>query len=125
MKRTKIIYWLTTGLFAGFMAFTAIPDIILVPGAVEYITHLGYPMYFIVFIGVAKLLGSIGILVPSFKKIKEWAYAGLFFDLIAAGYSNIIIDGVNGGIVFISAITLLGVFSYVYNEKYQAARNAA
>jgi hypothetical protein len=41
---------------------------------------LGYPIYFIQFISVAKLIGVIVILVPGSGRIKDWAYAGLFFD---------------------------------------------
>lgn len=117
MKKTKIIYWTTTLLFAGFMAFSAVPDILLSPDAVQFITHLGYPEYFIVFIGVAKLLGSAAILVPMFKKIKEWAYAGLFFDLIAAVYSLIYMDGFNAGMLVMAIVFAIAITSYVYNEK--------
>lgn len=117
MKKTKIIYWTTTLLFAGFMAFSAVPDILLSPDAVQFITHLGYPEYFIVFIGVAKLLGSAAILVPMYKKIKEWAYAGLFFDLIAAVYSLIYVDGFNAGMLVMVIVFAIAITSYVYNEK--------
>ncbi len=78
MKKTKTIYWIFTGLFAGIMMLSAIPDIIKVPDAVQMVsTHLGYPVYFLPFIGVAKLLGAIAILIPGYPRIKEWAYAGL------------------------------------------------
>lgn len=117
MKRIKIIYWSTTILFAAFMTFSAIPDIMIIEEAKIYITHLGYPVYFIPFIGVAKLLGSIAILVPSFKKIKEWAYAGLFFDLIAAVYSNAVVDGVQAGFLLMIPVFGIAICSYVYNEK--------
>ncbi|MES2332747.1 MAG: DoxX family protein [Bacteroidota bacterium] len=92
--KTKTWYWIVTGIFAAFMLFTAIPDIMVAPDAVTFITALGYPVYFVAFIGVAKLLGVIGILVPSFKRIKEWAYSGLFFDLVGATYSVIAKYGV-------------------------------
>lgn len=87
MKKTKIIYWIITGLFAGFMIFSAIQDVIVTPGAIKFMTDLDYPIYFIPFIGVAKVLGGIAILIPGFPRIKEWAYAGLMFDLIGAMYS--------------------------------------
>lgn len=77
-KNLNLWYWIVTGLFAAFMAFTAIPDIMMSPDAVNMITGLGYPDYFIPFIGVAKLLGAIAILIPNFDRVKEWAYAGLF-----------------------------------------------
>jgi hypothetical protein len=88
MKKTKIFYWVFTGLFAAMMLGSAIPDIILDPIAVKGMHEdLGYPVYFIPFIGVAKVLGVIAILTPGFRTIKEWAYAGLIFDLIGATYS--------------------------------------
>jgi len=93
MKKTNILYWSITGLFAAFMAFTSIPDILMVPEAVTYMNHLGYPNYFLPFIGIAKVIGSIVVLIPGFPRIKEWAYAGLAFDLIGATYSVVAVDG--------------------------------
>jgi hypothetical protein len=118
MKKTRIIYWTLTILFAGFMAFTAIPDIMLVPDAVKFMTHLGYPNYFTHFIGVAKLLGSIAILIPGFRLIKEWAYAGLFFDLIGATFSNAMVDGVSMPMIITMVLLFgVGIGSYLYNRK--------
>ncbi len=117
MKKTKIIYWTCTILFAGFMIFSAIPDILMVDDAITFITGLGYPVYFIPFIGVAKLLGSIAILIPSFHRIKEWAYAGLFFDLIGAVYSNIMTSGFDPGMLGMLPIFGVAIASYVYNRK--------
>ncbi len=117
MKKDKIIYWTTTGLFAAFMTFTAIPDILKTTETVEFMKQLGYPDYFIPFIGVAKLLGSIAILIPQFKKIKEWAYAGLAFDLIGAMYSVIAVHGFDPGMTFMIPIFALMITSYIYNNK--------
>jgi len=94
MKKVKIFYWIITGLFAAFMFFTAIPDVLMQPEAVTFITALGYPDYFVRFIGIAKVLGVIAILIPGFPRIKEWAYAGLFFDLFGAVYSMIAMNGI-------------------------------
>lgn len=40
---------------------------------------IGYPLYFLYIIGVWKILGVMAILIPQFKLVKEWAYAGFFF----------------------------------------------
>jgi DoxX-like family len=117
MKSTKIIYWTTTILFAGFMIFSAIPNIAQSEEAVTFITNLGYPKYFIPFIGVAKLIGSLAILTPQFKKIKEWAYAGLFFDLIAAVYSIIQVTGFEKSMFVMVIIFAIAITSYIYNGK--------
>jgi AhpD family alkylhydroperoxidase len=52
-----------------------------VPQVVEGVTHLGFPLHFVTLLGVWKVLGGIAVLVPGFALVKEWAYAGMFFDL--------------------------------------------
>jgi len=118
VKKTKIIYWSATILFAGFMLMSGISDILLEEETVQFITKLGYPVYFISFIGFAKTLGSIAILIPGFKKIKEWAYAGLIFDLIGATYSNLMVHGFDPGMLFMALIFGVAITSYIYNQKY-------
>ena len=89
MKRVNIFYWVITGLFAAFMFMGAVQDAMNNPDAVKMISHdLGYPAYLVPFLGVAKILGCMAILVPGFPRLKEWAYAGLFFDLTGAAYST-------------------------------------
>lgn len=117
MKKIKIIYWIVTVLFAAFMFFTAIPDVLMAPGAIAFMDHLGYPNYFTPFIGVAKVLGCIAILVPGFPRIKEWAYAGLAFDLIGATYSAISSDGFHPSVSFMLLPVLLFCRSYFYYHK--------
>ena len=89
MKKTKIFYWIFTSLFAFIMLGSAVPDIFSHPVAIEGFKEMGYPAYLLPFIGIAKLLGVVAILVPGFPRIKEWAYAGLVIDLVGATYSII------------------------------------
>jgi hypothetical protein len=124
MKRTKIIYWTTTILFAGFMLLTSIEYVMLSPETTDFITKLGYPAYIIPFLGIAKIAGSIAIVIPSFKKIKEWGYAGLFFDLIGATYSLIKVYGINPSMSFMLIIAGVGVASYIYNDKHYGIKIA-
>lgn len=86
MKKTKVFYWIFTGLFAAMMLGSAIPDILVLPMAVTGFGDIGMPASLVPFLGWAKLLGVIAILVPGFPRLKEWAYAGLIFDLIGATY---------------------------------------
>ncbi|HKR07206.1 MAG TPA: DoxX family protein [Bacteroidia bacterium] len=122
MKKTKIFYWIVTGLFSGFMLFSAIPDILVVPDAVTFMTNLGYPKYIIPFLGIAKLLGIIAILIPGFPRIKEWAYAGLFFDLAGATYSVISSGGLNPSIVFMFLPIVFLFLSYFLYHKLLKAK---
>lgn len=118
MKKTKIFYWIFTGLFAFVMLGSAIPDIFSSPVAVEGIHKgLGYPLYFIPFIGTAKLLGVIAILVPRFPRLKEWAYAGLTFDLLGATYSIIAAGQPAGAWSFMILPLALAACSYIFYHK--------
>ncbi len=89
MKKTNIAYWIFTSLFAFMMLGSAIPDIFSAQIAVEGFRQIGYPAYLLPFLGIAKALGVIAILVPGHPRIKEWAYAGLVIDLAGATYSLI------------------------------------
>jgi len=89
MKNSKSLYWIVTGLMAAFMLMASIPDVLRASQAVSIFGHLGYPTYLLPFLGTAKILGVIAVLVPSFRKLEEWAYAGLVFDLTGALYSHL------------------------------------
>jgi DoxX-like family len=118
MKKIKILYWVFTGLFAIMMFGSAIPDVFSYEIAVKGMHEdLGYPLYFIPFIGVAKVLGVVALLLPGYPKIKEWAYAGLFFDLIGATYSIIANGGNAGQWGFMIMPIALGILSYLYYQK--------
>ncbi|MGP8216949.1 MAG: DoxX family protein [Bacteroidia bacterium] len=122
MKATNITYWVSTVLFALFIIGTSIPDVISNPDAIKIVTtHLGYPAYFIPFIGVAKILGGIALLIPGFPRIKEWAYAGLTFDLIAATYSSIAVGdpAKNWCFMFIFFVVLFTSY-FFYHKRLKA-----
>lgn len=122
MKKVKIWYWIVTILFCGFMISSSIPDIMVVPDAVKMISNdLGYPKYIIPFLGVAKLLGVTAILIPGLNRIKEWAYAGLFFDLVGATYSATAIGFQPPVLIMLLPIGALFV-SYFLWHKIKAAK---
>ena len=88
MKAKNIAYWTTTilvALFIGSGGLAQIAQFRANPHGVVPI--LGYPTYFFAILGFWKLLGAIAILVPRFPRLKEWAYAGIFFDLTGAAAS--------------------------------------
>ena len=118
-KTTNLLYWISTILFAGLMTFTAIPNIMNNAESKQLIhDFLGYPVYFIPFIGWAKLLGSITILIPGLYKLKEWAYAGLFFDLVSSVYSAIAASGTFDPMMLtLLAWVIPGIVSYALWSK--------
>ncbi|MHB8813157.1 MAG: DoxX family protein [Steroidobacteraceae bacterium] len=60
----------------------------------EQWAHLGYPPYLLYILGVWKFGGAAVILLPSFRRLKEWAYAGAIFDFSGAVASHVFVgDG--------------------------------
>ena len=118
-KTINILYWIFTILFAALMIFSAYGSILVNEDAKTLIhTQLGYPVYFIPFTGWAKLIGAIVILIPGLKTIKEWAYAGLFFDLIAVVYSSIALAGkIDPMMAFMLVWFVPGILSYIFWKK--------
>ena len=88
-KRNKIIYWVATIWLALGMASTGIVQFLKNKTEVELFHRLGYPEYFLILLGVLKLLGVIAVLIPKFPLLKEWAYAGFFFAMAGAIISQI------------------------------------
>jgi hypothetical protein len=83
------IGWTVTGLMAALMLLSAVPDVLRVDGAVTVFKHLGYPPYLLLLLGTAKILGVGAVLAPGVSTLKEWAFAGLTFDLTGALYSHL------------------------------------
>jgi len=98
-SRPKIIaYWLTTALVVFELAMGGIWDVLRVPQVRELIERLGYPPYFLVILGTWKLLGAVALVIPRFPRLKEWAYAGVLFDLtgaVASLFASGLIDAGN------------------------------
>ena len=84
MKWKSISYWVITGMVAFFIGSGGAAELARVPGNIEGLVQLGYPPYFATIIGFWKVLGAIAILVPGFPRLKEWAYAGIFFNMTGA-----------------------------------------
>jgi hypothetical protein len=125
-KTINTLYWIFTILFSALMLFSSWSSILVNDDSIKLIHDmLGYPVYFIPFTGWAKLIGVIVILIPGFGRIKEWAYAGLFLDLVAAVYSGIAVAKRFDPLM----LTLLfwfvpGILSYVYwHKKMKLASN--
>ena len=86
--------------------------------SIQVFTSLGYPSYIIPFLSIAKLLGLFIIFLPKFPRLKEWAYAGIAFDIIGAMYSIMAIGSPFTHILF-PLLALLFLFSsyFLYHKK--------
>lgn len=117
MKSTKIIFWATTGLLfltQGLMPiFTTNAD-----ETKEAMSHLGYPVYFVVMLAIFKLLGGLSLITPQIpSRIKEWAYTGLAIDFVAAFVSIMVVDGFGGGALFPVVALAILITSYLSYHK--------
>lgn len=80
---------LVTGLMVIVIVMSAVPDVLRVSDAIGVFRHLGYPSYLLPFLGTGKLLGIAVVLAPGVARLKEWAFAGLAFDVTGALHSHL------------------------------------
>ncbi len=88
-KTNKIIYCIATIILSLGMLSGGIAQLLKIQQNLDGIVHLGYPIYLMNLLGIWKILGVIVIIIPGFKLLKEWAYAGFFFAMTGAVISHI------------------------------------
>jgi uncharacterized membrane protein len=116
-RRDKIIYWIVTVLLSLGMLANGLAQIFHAKGFVDIVVHLGYPLYFLYIIGVWKLLGVTAILIPRFRLVKEWAYAGFFFAMSGAVFSHIALGDPMNDIAPSLVLLILVVLSWYFRPK--------
>src|SRR5262245_47534400 len=99
-----VIYWIATGIIATEAAIGGALDILHYAPYVAILQHLGYPQYFSMILGVWKIPAAVTVLVPRFPRLKEWAYAGMFFNMMGAVISHLATGD--------SAVMLIAPFSF-------------
>ena len=113
MKKATMGYWIATALVSLMMIGSALAYLSRTPMMMESFTTLGYPVsYFPMWLGIAKLLGVVVLLVPGVKILKEWAYAGFTFTFLAGIISHVTVGEAGKLIGPLLMLILLGV-SYV------------
>ncbi|NQY29238.1 MAG: DoxX family protein [Flavobacteriaceae bacterium] len=115
MKKDKIVYYGSTGLLTLLMLFSAGMYVFNHEVVKVMFTSFGYPTYIIYPLAIAKLLGVFAIWSPKFNTLKEWAYAGFFFDFVLAFFAHKMIgDGEEMGAIM---AFVLVVVSYVFSKR--------
>ncbi len=119
MRQLKVMgYWTTTAVVAGVLLFGGVMDLLHGPEVlvgqffIQTMHHLGYPLYLLSILGCWKLLGAIALLVPCFPRLKEWAYAGTFFNMTGAAASYAVV-GENVGTLILLILAVLTLASWV------------
>lgn len=117
MKKLTICYWICTGMLIPAVGAGSLLGIVPGEDSLKVFHALGYPDYIVPFISVAKLLGLIVIFIPGYPRLKEWAYAGVAFDIIGAVYSILAIGSPVTHVIF-PVLALLFLFaSYILYHK--------
>jgi len=111
-KRKAIWYWIVTVLLSFCIFSGGLAQALQLPDVIKGFKPLGYPTYFISLIGIWKMLGIIAILIPGFKLLKEWAYAGIFFTMTGAVISHIASNDMHAQIIAPAVLAIFTVLSW-------------
>jgi hypothetical protein len=109
-RSKKVFYWVSTGFAALALTAAGAANVMRAPQVVATMSHLGYPPYVATILGTWKVLGVLAILAPGFSRLKEWAYAGFFFDLTGAAISHAA-SGDAVGVVIVPLVLLVAVMA--------------
>lgn len=111
-SRLRIFYWIATILFALWLVGDGLGGVLQVEAGKTSLAHLGYPMYFLLITGFAKLCAAVAIVQTRYTTIKEWAYAGYAFNCLGAFLSRAFV-GDNFALVLLPLI-FLGIMFIPY-----------
>ncbi|WP_436489741.1 DoxX family protein [Chitinophaga sp. ARDCPP14] len=125
MKKAKIIFWVSTVFIFLFEGIMPISTLLFAPQYTNAGTKpLGYPDYFAVALIILKFSGALAILLPPIPdRLKEWAYAGLTFNLVFAIISHAVVDGNIGFILLPVGVMAVLALSYFNRNKMQIAKS--
>ena len=120
MKKNLIIYWASTLIIGLMMCFSAY-SYFTAQEAIDGFKHLGYPDYFRIELGVAKIIGALLLLIPQVpNKLKEWAYAGFAIVFVSASITHYHIGDPTKNIamplVFLALLLISNLYLYKKGE---------
>lgn len=116
--RMKVIgYWVITAFLLFNLLAGGIAELLQRPDTVEGMILLGYPVYFVMILGVWKVLGTIALLVPGFPRLKEWAYAGIFFNMTGAAISHAVSGSAEWHVLYTGFLAVLTLASWALRPQ--------
>ena len=117
MRAKTIAYWATTAFLVFNILSGGLAELAQRSDNVEGMLQLGYPIYFMLILGVWKVLGSIALLVPRFPRLKEWAYAGIVFNMTGAAISHAVSGDAAWHVVYTSFVAVLAIASWALRPQ--------
>ncbi len=115
MKTNKLIYWISTGLLCALMLFSASMYLTKPDMVAGFFKQLNYPTYLVYPLATAKILAVVTILSRKSAFLKEWAFAGIFFDVVLAFTAHIMAQ--DGGWMMAFAGIVLVVVSRFFDGR--------
>jgi DoxX-like protein len=113
--RTSLLATLATPTFLVLMTLSGALYLVSPPPLLHAMEPLGYPAYFLRLLGVAKLLGVVALVLPGRPLLKEWAYAGFTFDLLAALASHLVTGtGTHAPPALVALVLLLTSYRFAH-----------
>lgn len=121
MKTSKVIYWTGAALTSLWFGASGFFELTKNPLVWEITQQLGYPAHFIYILGVAKLSGVVVLLTPNrLLRLKEWVFAGVFFDIIFAFFSKLAVLSLPSTIDAVIAFVMVTVTYAMFRKLYPA-----
>jgi hypothetical protein len=117
MNTKAIAFWATTGFLVFNVLSGALAELTQRTENAEGMLLLGYPLYFMIILGVWKVLGTIALLVPRFPRLKEWAYAGLFFNMTGAAVSHAVSGDATWHVFYTAFLAVLVIASWALRPQ--------
>ena len=121
-RNRAIAYWVATALVVFELVLGGVWDVLRVPHVRVVMERLGYPTYFVVILGVWKLLGAVALVIPRFPRLKEWAYAGMVFNLTGALASHVASGDIEVG-PMVYLVVMTGVTAASWSLRPPSRRN--
>ena len=120
MTLRAVAYWATTGFVVFNMLTGALAELAQLTPNVEGMQALGYPIYMMTILGTWKVLGSIVLVAPRLQRLKEWAYAGMFFNMTGAAVSHFAVRDEAWHVWYTAGLAILILVSWALRPEGRA-----
>jgi len=117
MTARTVAYWASTAFVVFNILSGGLAELMQLRGNIEGMQALGYPLHVMTILGVWKVLGSIALLAPRFPRLKEWAYAGIFFNMTGAAISHLVVGDEAWHVYYTASIAIVALVSWALRPE--------